>query len=247
MAKQKKLKKWTQVYPQGTRAGDEEQRFFIALARHPKYKWRSTSAISKEANLTKERVEEIIQKYYKAGLVVQNPQNEDQWGYWERLDQPDEDEDGKTVVQKDHEKRIKKVLNPSASGSGSSGSTKGSCGSGQSCCGGSSCSPKKSKATPSVQFFDKMDRLEELKLEVMARNPMILGVSVGDNYIKDANDVGRALSYVTGDPKWEDCLKPFDFNSHEIHEAGIQLPSVSGSWIVCDLAQEDERAWSPDL
>lgn len=210
MASKKKLKKWTAVYPQGTREGDEEQRFFIALGRHPKYKWRSTSAISKEANLTKERVEEIIQKYYKSGMVVQNPQNEDQWGYWERLDQPDDDDDcGKTVVEKDHDKRIKKVLNPSGSGS---------CGSGG-CSGGSCGSKKASKASPSMS------------------TPLFSG----PNIIADANDVGRALSYVTGDSKWEKALQPFDFNETitSIPPQGIQLPSVQGSWIVCEKPVAD--------
>lgn len=79
------LPKWTDVYPQGTKAGDEEQRFFIALARNAKYKWRSVNAIEKEANLSKERTEQIIAKYFKRKMVYQNPQVEDQWGYWERV------------------------------------------------------------------------------------------------------------------------------------------------------------------
>ena len=76
--------KWVNVYPQGTKQGDEEQKFFIAIARHPKYDWRSVSAISKETGMTKERIEEIIEKYYKKNMIFQNPKNEDQWGYRER-------------------------------------------------------------------------------------------------------------------------------------------------------------------
>jgi len=190
MANKKKLKKWTQVYPQGTKEGDEEQRFFIALARHPKYKWRSTSAISKEANLTKERVEQIIQKYYKSGMVVQNPQNEDQWGYWERLDVPDDDDD-KTVVQKDHEKRIQKVLNPSTSGSCCGPGGASNCGS-KSAPTANKSGKSSSKAVPSkVDFVDlstaknppnryaKYERLRNM-----------------ENYIHDSMDVERALDYV---------------------------------------------------
>ena len=58
-----KPKKWTDVYPVGTKEGDEEARFFRSLARHPKYDWRSTAAISKESGLSPKRVEEIIAKY----------------------------------------------------------------------------------------------------------------------------------------------------------------------------------------
>ncbi|MCK9458612.1 MAG: hypothetical protein M0R80_03150 [Proteobacteria bacterium] len=76
--------KWTDVYPQGSKAGNEEQKLFIALARNPKWKFRSVTHLSKEANLTKERVEQILQKYYKKGMVFPNPKQEDQWAYWER-------------------------------------------------------------------------------------------------------------------------------------------------------------------
>lgn len=101
------LKSWTEVYPQGTKEGDEEQALFIALARHEKWQWRSVSALSKETNLTKERVEQIIYKYWKLQMVYQNPANEDQWGYWERV--PDMvAKDEKSVVDKDHEDRLKK-------------------------------------------------------------------------------------------------------------------------------------------
>lgn len=80
-----KPKKWTDVYPVGTTEGNEESRFFRSLARHPKYDWRSTAALAKESNLTSRRVEEIIAKYMKMDMVFQNPKNEDQWGYWERV------------------------------------------------------------------------------------------------------------------------------------------------------------------
>lgn len=100
--------KWTDVYPQGTKTGDEEQGFFIALARNPKWEWRSVAAIAKESGLSKERVEEIIEKYWKKGLIFQNPKNEDQWGYWERVPEMVPKSDG-SITDKDHENRIKKA------------------------------------------------------------------------------------------------------------------------------------------
>jgi hypothetical protein len=104
----KRYRKWINVYPQGTKEGDEEQRFFISLARHPKYEWRSMAAVAKESGLEKKRVEQIIQKYYKKGMVFQNPKNEDQWGYWERLDSALLNLDqSKSMAEKDHEQRIK--------------------------------------------------------------------------------------------------------------------------------------------
>lgn len=101
--------RWTSVYPQGSKEGDEEQSFFIALARNAKWQWRSTAAVAKEAGLTKERVEELLNKYYKKGMVFQNPQNEDQWGYWERVPEmlP---KDNLSITDKDHQDRIKKAV-----------------------------------------------------------------------------------------------------------------------------------------
>lgn len=80
-----KPKKWIEVYPQGTKEGDEEQRFFISLARNPKYEFRSVEAVAKEAKLPLARVEQIIAKYYKKNMIIQNPKNEEQWAYWERV------------------------------------------------------------------------------------------------------------------------------------------------------------------
>lgn len=82
-----KPKKWFELCPFGTKKGNEESKFFKSIARHPKYEWRSVAAISKESGLTKETVEKIIQKYFKLGVVFQNPKNEDHWGYWERVPQ----------------------------------------------------------------------------------------------------------------------------------------------------------------
>lgn len=104
-----KPKKWTDVYPAGTKEGDEESRFFKSLARNSKYEWRSVAALAKESNLDKKRVEEILSKYFKLGMVFQNPKNEDHWGYWERVQDllPDEK---KSIKQIDQDKRINKIL-----------------------------------------------------------------------------------------------------------------------------------------
>ena len=102
-----KPKKWTEVYPQGTKEGDEEQAVFISLARHPSWTFRSLAAISKESNLSKERVEEILFKYLKKNMVFQNPKNEDQWAYWER--EPSlVPVDKESIVQTDYSNRINK-------------------------------------------------------------------------------------------------------------------------------------------
>lgn len=102
-----KPQKWIDCYPQGTKEGDEEQRFFIALERHPKYEWRSTASLAKDAKLSKERVDEIIQKYFKAGIVVNSSTNDDHWGYWERVGVSGK---SKSVVKTDQDKRVEKAL-----------------------------------------------------------------------------------------------------------------------------------------
>lgn len=107
MAK-KKPKKWVDVYPQGTKEGDEEVRFFRVLIRNPEYEWRSVASIAKESKLTKARVEQIIQKYFKMGMIFQSPKNEEFWGYWERVPEmlPDIPQ---SISKEDQDKRIKKA------------------------------------------------------------------------------------------------------------------------------------------
>lgn len=102
--------KWIDVYPQGTKEGDEEQKFFIALARNPKWEWRSITAIAKDSGLTPKRVEQIIQKYYKCGIVIQSSKNEDLWAYWERVPNLAEKDDS-SVTKKDQKDRIDKAVN----------------------------------------------------------------------------------------------------------------------------------------
>jgi hypothetical protein len=103
-------KKWTEIYPAGTQEGNEESRFFKSLARHPKYVWRSTAALAKESNLSPKRAEEIIAKYLKINVIFQNPQNEDHWGYWERVPHmlP---EKYKSVSDADKQVRIDRAMN----------------------------------------------------------------------------------------------------------------------------------------
>ena len=116
MGKVKKPPKWTDVYPQGTKEGDEEQVFFIALARHPKWEWRSVPQLSKEAGLTEKRVEELINKYYKKGMIFQNPKNEIYWGYWERVPEYLPKDNG-SITGKDQKHRINLALKGSGANS----------------------------------------------------------------------------------------------------------------------------------
>jgi len=109
MSKNSKPRKWTDVYPQGTTEGNEEQKLFISLARNPKFEWRSVKALAKDTGLSVERVEEILNKYYKKGMVFQSPKNEDNWGYWERVPEMLEG-DAASLTKSDQNDRIDKAL-----------------------------------------------------------------------------------------------------------------------------------------
>lgn len=104
----KKPKKWTEVYPQGTKEGNEEQKFFIALVRDSKWSYKSISQLVQQTGLSQERVEEIIEKYRKMGLIFNHETNEDHWGYWER--NPERIKKNPSLVRKDQDARIKKFL-----------------------------------------------------------------------------------------------------------------------------------------
>ncbi len=110
-------KKWTEVYPYGTKEGDEEAKVFRALARNPKYDYRSIAAIAKETKLSRVRVEEIIDKYatkYNPPLIYVHPTNEENWGYWERC--PDRlIKDNRGVSDKDKDNRIGKHMSGNCS------------------------------------------------------------------------------------------------------------------------------------
>ena len=107
-----KPKKWTEVYPYGTKQGDEEAKVFRALARHQKFDYRRTGAIVKDTGLSRERVEEIIDKYVNKvnpPLIYPHLTNEDHWGYWERC--PDVlKKDKRNTSDKDKDNRIDKHI-----------------------------------------------------------------------------------------------------------------------------------------
>lgn len=100
------LKCWWEVYPQGTKEGDEETRFFIALSRKPEFKYRSVEEIAAESGLSKVRVDELIQKYVSLGMISANPSDPEMWGYWERINK--KDSKPKSIVEEDHDCRVKK-------------------------------------------------------------------------------------------------------------------------------------------
>lgn len=106
-------KKWHEVYSHGTKQGDEEAKVFRALSRNTKFEYRSTSAIVKETNLTKERVEEVIDKYvtqYNPPLIYVHPSRDDHWCYWERsLDVLKKAK--KSISGQDQSNRIDKHIN----------------------------------------------------------------------------------------------------------------------------------------
>lgn len=103
--------KWVDVYPHGTKEGDEEFAFFKILARDPKWSFWSVTQIAKDSKLSKQRVEEIIQKYHKKGMLFQKPGNEDFWGYWERVPSDMLSKKIKSVGNKDKDIRVNKLLN----------------------------------------------------------------------------------------------------------------------------------------
>ena len=103
----KKPPHWFDVYPQGTQQGDEEQKIFTSLSRSGnKWVWRSIGALEKETGLSKEKVEKILYKYLKIGVVFQNPKNEDQWAYWDNVPEMLGKEQ-KSISKEDQEKRLK--------------------------------------------------------------------------------------------------------------------------------------------
>lgn len=106
-----KPKKWYDVYPYGTKDGDEEAQVFRALSRHPKFDYRSTAAIIKTTGIKRERVEEIIDKYMSCDppLIFPHKTNEEHWGYWERCTDRLED-DIRDISSKDKDDRVDKHL-----------------------------------------------------------------------------------------------------------------------------------------
>lgn len=110
MASTVNLKKWWQVY-----ANDEEKRFFVGkdgqsgLVRSTDYEWRSTTALAREADMTKLSCEQIIDKYHKHGIVLQHPKDPEKWGYWERVAPQTGSVTSQSVAEADQKKRMDKA------------------------------------------------------------------------------------------------------------------------------------------
>lgn len=77
------MQNWYDIYPKGTKEGETEEKIFKSLTRNKKWKFRSVNGLAKELKIKEEIIEKIILKYSKIGIMIQNPQNELQWGYWE--------------------------------------------------------------------------------------------------------------------------------------------------------------------
>lgn len=104
------IKKWWQVY-----GGDEEKRFFVGkdgksgLVRNTEFEWRSTDALARESGLTKTRTEQIIDKYHKAGIVIQHQKDPEKWGYWEKVAPQLANPVKKSIAEDDKDKRADKA------------------------------------------------------------------------------------------------------------------------------------------
>ncbi len=91
--------KWWQVYPNGTRAGDEEAAFFQALAQRQDRVWATVGQLIEETVLPQERIHQIIQKYQATGMVVASVESPGLWGYWERVEGLPVDLEEKAALQ----------------------------------------------------------------------------------------------------------------------------------------------------
>lgn len=104
------LRKWWEVY-----SGSEEKKVFVGadgrsgLIRKTDFEWRSTGKLVEESGLSRARVEQILDKYFKAGIVVQHPKDAEKWGYWERVDPSLGTATTKSIAEKDQEKRLEKA------------------------------------------------------------------------------------------------------------------------------------------
>lgn len=79
------IKKWHEVA-----VSADEYAFFIGKDKksglvRSSYDFRSVAAIAKESGLTKDKVEALVDKFMKMGIVVQSPNKEDHYGYWDRV------------------------------------------------------------------------------------------------------------------------------------------------------------------
>lgn len=101
------IKKWWQVV---SKYDNEEKAVFIGadgksgLVRS-KFEWRTVASLAREANLTKTRTEEIIDKYQSMGLIFQNPNDPEKFGYWEIVAADLPSQKKLTVSQQDQKDR----------------------------------------------------------------------------------------------------------------------------------------------
>lgn len=101
-------KKWWQSH-----ANDEERRVFVGtdgksgLVRSKDFNWRTLKSLANESGLTEKRVEEILAKHMKTGLVVQHASG-DKFGYWERV-VPEIANPVPGTIEKDQQDRMKKA------------------------------------------------------------------------------------------------------------------------------------------
>ncbi len=102
------MKNWYDIYPKGTKEGDIEEKIFKSLTRNKKWKFRSVNGLSRELKIKEDLVEKIILKYSKIGMIIQNPQNDMQWGYWETCG--NQKKKNYSVQEFDYKKRLEKVI-----------------------------------------------------------------------------------------------------------------------------------------
>ncbi len=102
--------KWWQIF-----ANDDEKRVFVGkdgtdgLVRSEKnYKWRTLASLVENSGLSKEKVEKILNKYIKAGLIFQNDRG-DKFGYWENVAPHLGLPEAKSEVEQDQQSRIEKA------------------------------------------------------------------------------------------------------------------------------------------
>lgn len=88
---------------------DDEKKLFRALARHEKAN-RSTDGLAGETKLSAKRVEEIIDKYVKLGMIlpVNTKDGNVLWTYWERADRKEKE---LSIADANKAKRVKEASN----------------------------------------------------------------------------------------------------------------------------------------